>query len=149
MNFRFLKKTAGQTTLRNLIAIAAIHSMFYTCMHCTFQNSVYGQLSQSRSRSHVTTDGQSVNMSRHRAHYETCDQILLSARRLLSESCCLVSVGRPLWREVGSVICHSQSTVIYNYLHQAFTLHVFYSSASYMQYTQSLIQSRLSTADIS
>jgi hypothetical protein len=29
----------------------------------------------------------------------------------LSESCCVVSVGRPLWREVGSVSCQSLSTV--------------------------------------
>jgi hypothetical protein len=66
----------------------------------------------------------------------TCDQILLSVRRLLSESCCLVSVGRPLRREVGSVVCHYQSIVIYQYLYQASTLHVFYSSAIYMQYIQ-------------
>jgi hypothetical protein len=46
----------------------------------------------------------------------------------LSEGCCLVSVGRPLRREVGSVICHFQSIVICQYLHQAFTLQVFYSS---------------------
>jgi hypothetical protein len=74
----------------------------------------------------------------------TCDQILLSVRRLLSESCCLVSVGRPLWREVGSVICHSQSIVSYQYLHQLITLHVFYSWAIYIQ---GFIQSRLSTVD--
>jgi hypothetical protein len=30
----------------------------------------------------------------------------------LSEGCCLVSVGRPLWREVGSVICHSKPKVV-------------------------------------
>jgi hypothetical protein len=29
----------------------------------------------------------------------------------LSESCCVVSVGRPLWREVGSVSCQSLSAV--------------------------------------
>jgi hypothetical protein len=29
----------------------------------------------------------------------------------LSESCCVVSVGRPLWREVGSVSCQSLSSV--------------------------------------
>jgi hypothetical protein len=29
----------------------------------------------------------------------------------LSESCCIVSVGRPLLREVGSVSCHSLSAV--------------------------------------
>jgi hypothetical protein len=47
--------------------------------------------------SRVTTDGHSVGMSWRRAHCGTCDQILI-----LSEFCCLVSVGRPLWREVGS-----------------------------------------------
>jgi hypothetical protein len=30
---------------------------------------------------------------------------------ILSESCCVVSVGRPLWREVESVSCQSLSTV--------------------------------------
>jgi hypothetical protein len=30
---------------------------------------------------------------------------------ILSESCCVVSVGRPLWREVGSVSCQSLSSV--------------------------------------
>jgi hypothetical protein len=48
------------------------------------------------SRSHVTTNGQSARMSRFRAHSGTCDQILLSVRMLFFESCCLVSVGRPL-----------------------------------------------------
>jgi hypothetical protein len=88
-----------------------------------------------------------IIISRYRTHSETCDQILLSVWRLLSESCCLGSVGRPLWREVGSVICHSQCVVIYKYLHQAFTLQVLYSSAICIQYIQSFIQSRLSTAD--
>jgi hypothetical protein len=35
----------------------------------------------------------------------TCDQILLPVGMLLSETCGLVSVGRPLWREDGSIIC--------------------------------------------
>jgi hypothetical protein len=39
---------------------------------------------QHQSQSHITTDGQSVNMSRYRAHSGTCDQILLSVRRLFS-----------------------------------------------------------------
>jgi hypothetical protein len=30
---------------------------------------------------------------------------------ILSERCCVVSVGRPLWREVGSVFCQSLSIV--------------------------------------
>jgi hypothetical protein len=61
------------------------------------------------------TISQSVSMSRYRAHSETCDQILLPVRKLFSERCCLVSVGRPLRQEVGS----SQSVVIYQYLHQS------------------------------
>jgi hypothetical protein len=63
-----------------------------------------------QSQSHITTDGQSVIMSRYRAHSGTCDQILFSVRRLFSEICCLVFVGRPLWRDAGSVICLSQSS---------------------------------------
>jgi hypothetical protein len=83
------------------------------------------------------SSSKSVSMSRYRANSGTCDRMLLSVRRLLSESCCLVAVWRPLLWEVGSVICHSQSIVIYQYLHQAFTLHVFYTSAIYIQYIQS------------
>jgi hypothetical protein len=90
---------------------------------------------------------QSGNTSRFRAHSGTCDQILLSVRRLLSESCCRVSVGHPLWQEVGSVICQSQSIAVYQCLHQGFTFHVFYSSAVYVQYIQSFFQSQLGTAD--
>jgi hypothetical protein len=48
---------------------------------------------------------QSVSMSWCRAGSGTCDQILLPVGILLSESCGLVSVGRPLWREDGSAIC--------------------------------------------
>jgi hypothetical protein len=40
------------------------------------------------------------------------DQILLPVGMLLSEICGLVSVGRPLWREVGSVSFQSLSAVI-------------------------------------
>jgi hypothetical protein len=46
-------------------------------------------------------------MSWCRAHSGTCDQILVLVRMLLSESCSLVSVGRPLWREDGSAICRA------------------------------------------
>jgi hypothetical protein len=48
---------------------------------------------------------QSVSMFWCRAHSGTCDQILLLVWRLLSESCCFVSMGRPLWREDGSSVC--------------------------------------------
>jgi hypothetical protein len=100
-----------------------------------------------KSRYNWRSVSQSISMSSYRDHSVTCDQILISVKRLLSESCGLVPVGCPLWREVGSVICHSQSVVIYQYLHQAFTLHAFYSSAIYIQYTQSYFQSRFGTAD--
>jgi hypothetical protein len=36
---------------------------------------------------------------------ETCDQILLPFRMLLSEICGLISVGRPLWQEDESAVC--------------------------------------------
>jgi hypothetical protein len=50
------------------------------------------------------TDSQSVRMSWYRAHFGTCDQILLPVRKLLSESCSLLSMGCPLWWEDRSVI---------------------------------------------
>jgi hypothetical protein len=51
---------------------------------------------------YFTTDSQSVSQSlclgiEHPC--ETCDQILLPVGMLLSEICCLVSLGHPLWRE--------------------------------------------------
>jgi hypothetical protein len=49
-------------------------------------------------------------MSRYGAFSGTCDQIFLSVRRLFSEIYCLAFLGRPLWREVGSVICLSLSS---------------------------------------
>jgi hypothetical protein len=42
----------------------------------------------------------------------TCDQILLPVGMLLSEICGLISVGRPLWREVGSVSFQSLSAIV-------------------------------------
>jgi hypothetical protein len=61
---------------------------------------------------HVMTDGQSVSMSWRRAHLGTCNQIL-------SEFYCLVFVGRPLWREFGSVSCQyiiiSKSKLLYDW----------------------------------
>jgi hypothetical protein len=69
--------------------------------------SIYIYIYIMKSKSHY--NWRSVGMSRYRAHSGTCDQILLFVRRLFSEICCL-SAGRPLWREVGSVICLSQSS---------------------------------------
>jgi hypothetical protein len=63
---------------------------------------------------------QSVNKSWCRAHCGTRDQILI-----LSESCCLVSVGHLLWREVG---CQLLSAVI---VHCQFFLSVFLKQLEY------------------
>jgi hypothetical protein len=54
---------------------------------------------------YFTTDSKSVCLGIEHP-CGTCDQILLPVWMLLSESCDLVSVGRPLWREVGSAICN-------------------------------------------
>jgi hypothetical protein len=50
------------------------------------------------------------------AHSGTCDQILLPVWGM-SESCCLVSVGLVLWREIGSAVCRSHSVVICRHVH--------------------------------
>jgi hypothetical protein len=56
---------------------------------------LFGQLTEVEVTLRLTVS-QSVSMSRCRTHSGTCEQILLFVRRLLSESCSLVSVGRPL-----------------------------------------------------
>jgi hypothetical protein len=62
---------------------------------------------QSQSQSYFTTDGQSVSMSWCRAQLGTFDQRYYTFFFL--KVTVLSYLGRPLWREVGSVIC--QSTV--------------------------------------
>jgi hypothetical protein len=89
----------------SFIIYCLFHFVGYVALSCLVQCLQYSQ-----SQSHITTDGQSVIISRYRVHSGTCDQILLSVRRLFSEICCLVFLGRSLWREVGSVICLSQSS---------------------------------------
>jgi hypothetical protein len=140
--------------LKICIPSLGLHSIIWTIfsssaiLHHVRQSTEEGALqNELKSKSKSRCNWQSVSMSRCRAHSGTCDQILLSIQRLLSESCCRVSVGLPLSREVRSVICHSQSVVIYQYVHQGFTFQVFYSSAMHLQYIQSFFQSRLATAD--
>jgi hypothetical protein len=55
-------------------------------------------------RSYFTADGQSVCLGIEHP-CGTCDLILLPVGMLLSEICCLVSMGRPLRREDSSAIC--------------------------------------------
>jgi hypothetical protein len=50
------------------------------------------------------------------------DQILLPFQVIGSGICCPVSVGRPLWREAGSVLCKSQSSHLSVC---AFTIYIF------------------------
>jgi hypothetical protein len=58
----------------------------------------------------ITTDGQSASLSWCRAPSGAHDQILIIIWLLLF----FFDVGRPLWREVGSVICLHQSCSLYN-----------------------------------
>jgi hypothetical protein len=62
----------------------------------------------------------------------TFDQILLPFKVFGSEICCLVSVGRPLRREAGSVLCKSQSShlsvctfTIYIFVFHTFTTYIY------------------------
>jgi hypothetical protein len=74
--------------------------LFFTCeLPVTLS---YRELLCSQSQSHFTTDSQSVCLSWCRAPCGAHDQIFNSV-----ESYSSVHMGRPLWREVGSVICQS------------------------------------------
>jgi hypothetical protein len=77
-----------------------------------------------------------------RDHCGTCNQIFI-----LSESCCLVSVGRPLRREVGSVSCQLLSAVFAHC--EVVPPPPCHTCFMYIQYIQGLCQPRLSTADYS
>jgi hypothetical protein len=80
-------------------------------------------------------DWQSVRQSWRWAHYGTCDQILI-----LCEICCFVSVGHPLWRDVGSVSLSATVSsncpcvfVIFLSFFPHFTWNTFYVYTTYMQ----------------
>jgi hypothetical protein len=114
-----LQLTVSQSLCQGIEPILGLVTRYYFLSEDCFLKfalvlSLWDALSDERSdlslvsQSHITTDVQSVIMSRYRDHSGTCNQILISVRRLLSESCCLVSVGRPLWREVGSVFSKSK-----------------------------------------
>jgi hypothetical protein len=59
--------------------------------------------SQSLSQSHITTDGRSLSQSVCLGIKSTLELVIRYYFR--SESCCVVSVGFPLWREVGPASC--------------------------------------------
>jgi hypothetical protein len=60
------------------------------------------------SQSHFTAGSQSVCLGVEPTLW-TFQQILLPFQEFASGICCPVSVGRPLWREAGSVLCKSES----------------------------------------
>jgi hypothetical protein len=78
-----------------------------TARHDLFLSRPLSHLQLSQSQSNFTTDGQSVSMSWCRAQLGTFDQRYFFFFFL--KVAVLSYMGRPLWREVGSVIC--QSTV--------------------------------------
>jgi hypothetical protein len=84
------------------------------CLHCFLTN-----LSDWVSEwvSYITTNGQSASLSWCQAPTGLMTRFLL-----LSDNCGLVDVGRPLWREVGSVLYHVQCTI---YWHSACYLALF------------------------
>jgi hypothetical protein len=71
--------------------------------------SLWGALSDERSvsQSHFTADSHSVYLGIEPTLW-TFQQKLFPFQEFGSGICCPVSVGRPLWREAGSVLCKSQ-----------------------------------------
>jgi hypothetical protein len=64
-------------------------------------------VSESESKSHFTADSQSVCFGVELTLW-TSDKILLPFQVFRCGIFCLVSVGRPLWRKAGFVLCKSQ-----------------------------------------
>jgi hypothetical protein len=95
------------------------------------------------SQSHVTIDGQTLCLG-----VESTLELVIRYY-FLSESCCFVSVGRPLRREIGPVSCQSLSAVFspLSKFYFIYILHVTCFMYEYIQYIQGLCQPRLSTAD--
>jgi hypothetical protein len=84
------------------LSIWHISSSFDWTLHWNYS---HFQMNCQSSQSHSATDGQSVCLS-------VCLGVeprlgLMTRCFFLFESYCAVHVGRPLWREVGSVICQS------------------------------------------
>jgi hypothetical protein len=64
---------------------------------------------QSQSQSYFTADDQSVSKSWYQGPWSSHDLIFISVDIY---EYCFIDYGRPLWREVGSVICHSHCASI-------------------------------------
>jgi hypothetical protein len=84
-----------------------------------------------QSESRFTADSQSVCLGVEPTS-STFDQILLPFQQFGCGMCCLVSVGRPLWREAWCVVCKSQSShlsvctfTIYMFVFHTFTMYIY------------------------
>jgi hypothetical protein len=77
--------------------------------------------SQSQSQSYITTDSQAVSMSWCRAQSGTFDQRPYFFVFFFKVTV-LCYLGRPLWRDVGSVICHYLSLYNTHFTITIFTL---------------------------
>jgi hypothetical protein len=93
------------------------------------------------SQSHITTDGQSVLVSS--PFWDSWPDFSV----LYMTISVFVLLGRPLWREGGSVICRSLCRVRIFTLLLLFTVLYTLYNIIYVQYVQGLCQSRLCEAD--
>jgi hypothetical protein len=96
-----------------------LHSSLYCMWYRTYTSELYRQLSSVDVSglirypewvSYFTTDSQSASLSWNKAPIWGFRPDFL----LMSDNCGFIDVGRPLWREVGSVIYYVQCTI---YLH--------------------------------
>jgi hypothetical protein len=124
-----------------------IHSLPSLLNHLRLQSPELDQILDNYSNVKVTlrmTVTQSVGQYWCRALFGAHDQIFITVRQLH-----LFTVGRPLWREDGSVfvrviVCSSKSFVI---MWRIFTFYILNMLKIYIKYIQGLCQSRLSKAD--
>jgi hypothetical protein len=94
--------------IHNSLTVIPVHyEVFFAQPNCfisiilpTANSETQHNSNSSQSQSHIATDGQSVSKSWCRAPSGGYDQIIITVWQLR-----LVFVGRPLWREDGSVFC--------------------------------------------
>jgi hypothetical protein len=126
-------------TATSLLTNCSHHPCSSSALHCTIEVEVTLQLTVSQSVSQSVCQGIEPALG------------LVTRYYFLSEGCFLKVAVLSLWGalsdERSGLSFVFLSLVIHQYLHKAFTFHVFYSSAIYIQYISSFIQTRLSTAD--
>jgi hypothetical protein len=88
--------------VKNIFLLSNIRKSIVRGLHCCFLR-ILSQ-SRSRSRSYMTTDGQSASLSWCQALVWDPLPIYLLLSYFFLDSYEFIDVGRPLWREVGSVV---------------------------------------------